>query len=565
MQSRVEAGHRLVGAGRRPAAARASTLRAAGTRQRAQLPRGPQRVQAATEEHGPAAPALADARAPQQEPQPQPSTSGRPPEGGGDGGTGAGWVAQLKRAVRPLANLKLAIAELAVVAGLSAVGTVIEQGRPYAYYAAAYPEEGQKVLGFVTGRLIWALQWDHIYSADYFLLTMGLLGASLAACTWTNQWPAARGAQRWRWPADETALARLPLGGRLPGARLADLGRLLADKDYQVFLREGRLYAFKGLAGKLGPMGVHASMLAIMAGVALGAVGGWHGTLIVPEGGETLVGEALVPATPLARPPAGAAAVLHVDDFRIDYRTDGSVRQFFTDVTVRDVDGQSLATRTMLVNRPLRFGGVVAYQTDWSMAALTLRAEGSPLAPPGGGPFNLPMASLAGSGAGAGSDGKLYATFLPVEEGAPGAAPRGVSILARDLQSVVFYDSRGAFAGVRRPGSGKPLRVEGLDIVVEGIVGASGMELKSDPGVPLVYAGFGGLCITTVVSYLSHSQVWALQQGGAVLVGGRTNRAKLAFQQEVEELLQRVPDVAPPAPPLVDAAAATPRSGADGE
>lgn len=48
------------------------------------------------------------------------------------------------------------------------------------------------MLGFLTGRIIWALQWDHIYTADYFLLLLGLLGASLAACTYTNQWPAVK-------------------------------------------------------------------------------------------------------------------------------------------------------------------------------------------------------------------------------------------------------------------------------------------------------------------------------------------------------------------------------------
>jgi len=43
--------------------------------------------------------------------------------------------------------------------------------------------------------------------------------------------------------------------------------------------------------------------------------------------------------------------------------------------------------------------------------------------------------------------------------------------------------------------------------VVEEIIGSTGLELKSDPGVPLVYAGFGALMITTLISYISHSQV----------------------------------------------------------
>lgn len=45
----------------------------------------------------------------------------------------------------------------------------------------------------------------------------------------------------------------------------------------QVFFKDGRLYGFKGLAGKLGPIGVHASMLLCMAGFAGGARE-WHDT-----------------------------------------------------------------------------------------------------------------------------------------------------------------------------------------------------------------------------------------------------------------------------------------------
>ena len=98
-------------------------------------------------------------------------------------------------------------------------------------------------------------------------------------------------------------------------------------------MQNGALYAFKGLAGKLGPIGVHASMLAVMAGVVVGALGGFTGTAMVPEGGDLLIADALRGASPLAPLPAGGSGVLHVDDFLIDYRPDGSVRQFYTDVS----------------------------------------------------------------------------------------------------------------------------------------------------------------------------------------------------------------------------------------
>ena len=55
-----------------------------------------------------------------------------------------------------------------------------------------------------------------------------------------------------------------------------------------------------------------------------------------------------------------------------------------------------------------------------------------------------------------------------------------------------------------------------------------------------------GLMVTTLVSYLSHSQIWALQQGSSLHVGGRTNRATFTFMQELEDMLQAMPERLPP-------------------
>lgn len=48
--------------------------------------------------------------------------------------------------------------------------------------------------------------------------------------------------------------------------------------------------------------------------------------------------------------------------------------------------------------------------------------------------------------------------------------------------------------------------------------------------------------LTTVVSYLTHSQIWALQEGRTLHVAGKTNRAKLEFGNELSEMLDSVPD-----------------------
>jgi cytochrome c biogenesis protein len=72
------------------------------------------------------------------------------------------------------------------------------------------------------------------------------------------------------------------------------------------------------------------------------------------------------------------------------------------------------------------------------------------------------------------------------------------------------------------------------------VVGSTGLQIKADPGIPLVYAGFGLLMLGVVMSYISHSQIWALQQGDRLYIGGRTNRAQVTFEREMLAILDRL-------------------------
>ena len=48
--------------------------------------------------------------------------------------------------------------------------------------------------------------------------------------------------------------------------------------------------------------------------------------------------------------------------------------------------------------------------------------------------------------------------------------------------------------------------------------------------------------ITTLISYLSHSQVWAVQEGRYIYVAGRSNRAVMGFEKELDQVLEMVPE-----------------------
>ncbi|KAL5562588.1 hypothetical protein UlMin_032335 [Ulmus minor] len=439
-----------------------------------------------------------------------------------------------RKVLAVLANLPLAIGEMFAVAALMALGTIIDQGEAPDYYFQKFPEDNP-VLGFFTWRWVLTLGFDHMYSSPVFLGTLILLGASLMACTYTTQIPLVKVARRWNFLHSAEPILKQEFSDTLPRASVQDLGVILMGAGYEVFLKGPSLYAFKGLAGRFAPIGVHLAMLLIMAGGTLSATGSFKGSVTVPQGLNFVVGDVLAPFGFLSTPTEAFNTEVHVNKFYMDYYNSGEVSQFHTDLSLYDLDGKEVLRKTISVNDPLRFGGITIYQTDWSLSALQILKDDE-------GPFNLALAPLQING-----DKKLYGTFLPVGD-VNSSNVKGISMLARDLQSIILYDKEGKFAGVRRPNSKLPIEIDGIKIEIVDAIGSSGLDLKTDPGVPVVYAGFGALMLTTCISYLSHAQIWALQDGTTVIVGGKTNRAKAEFPGEMDRLLDQLPELVESSP-----------------
>jgi cytochrome c biogenesis protein len=103
---------------------------------------------------------------------------------------------------------------------------------------------------------------------------------------------------------------------------------------------------------------------------------------------------------------------------------------------------------------------------------------------------------------------------------------------------VLIYDSQGKLVDTVR--AGMSTQVNGVTLKVLDVVGSTGLQIKADPGIPIVYTGFAILMLGTVMSYFSHSQIWALETGDRLYIGGKTNRAQVAFEREVLEILDNV-------------------------
>ncbi len=418
-----------------------------------------------------------------------------------------------------LTNLRLAIALLLIIAIFSATGTVIEQGQAPAYYQSNYPEH-PALFGFLTWKVIQVVGLDHVYRTWWFLALLILFGTSLTACTFTRQLPALKTARKWKYYDKPRQFQKLALSAEFDNGSVNSLIQLLQNRRYKVFQeKDDILYARKGLIGRIGPIIVHIGIVTILLGGIWGAITGFVAQEMVPSG-QTFHVQNIIEGGPLASKQVPKDWSVKVNRFWIDYTPSGGIDQFYSDMSVLDNEGKEVDRKTIFVNQPLRYRGVTFYQTDWGISSVQVRINKSPI-------FQLPMAQLDTKG-----KGRIWGTWIPTKPD----LSAGVSLLAKDLQGMVLiYDTAGKLVDTLR--TGMSTKVNGVTLYLLDVVGSTGLQIKADPSIPIVYAGFAFLMLGVVMSYFSHSQVWALQQDGHLYVGGKTNRAQVAFEQEMLDIL----------------------------
>nr|YP_011007339.1 Cytochrome c biogenesis protein [Scytothamnus australis]WAM64768.1 Cytochrome c biogenesis protein [Scytothamnus australis] len=418
----------------------------------------------------------------------------------------------IKRFFKYLANLKLAILILLVIAIVTSLGSIIEQSKEIQFYQVNY---SIPIFGLPLSKIILFFGLNNIYGTWWFILLLILFGLSLGCCTFLQQLPTLKFSRRYYFYKQVTQYNKLSF--KLNAAKVfpSHLSYTLLEKQYSLFQQSNSFYAYKGLISRIGPIIVHFSIICVLLGSALGALSGFTSQELIPKTElfhiQNTIKNGFFSMIP--------QKTFRVNDFWSIYTPTGSIRQFYTDISILNGSGLESQRKTISVNNPLLLGNLIIYQTDWGILGLRLQYknnDNSMLT------IQLPISKINTS------NQKIWLSSLPsLKKGA-----ESFVVLIKDNRGQMsLYNDNGKF--IRNINIGDNIfQRDFSNFKLIDIISSTGIQIKSDPGIKLIYSGFFCLMISSLISYISFSEFWLLYFPTRVIYGGRTNRAKVKFNLE---------------------------------
>jgi cytochrome c biogenesis protein len=447
------------------------------------------------------------------------------------------WTTRL---INLFSSFKLAIWLFFLIAGLSSIGTVIQQGRDPSEYIREYGER--------TWWWIKTFQLDDMYHAWWFTSVLALLAVNATTCLYRRFPPMWKSLREDKTGVSATFVKSLKNARVIrlegdPSSAVSIVKAALSKYRYRVSERttsqETTLYAHKGMAGRVAAHMGHISVMVVMFGALLSTMFGFR------DFGAMQVGETYLI-------PQGNFSVT-VNKFWIDYHPNGMPSGYYSDLTLTE-KGRPSVRRTIEVNEPLVYNRIWLYQASYGdawdrieKARILIRdkVRGEVV-----GDLIVPWKSQA-------EDSKL-----------------GVKVTLTDYLSDFGFDSERREAFPRSGETNNPavrLRVTengrqvaspwifykfpGLINIEDSkyhyeLIGFvphkyTGLQITRDPGTNVVYFGsillVGSLFTST---FVYHRRIWVKVAGGGgttqVVFGGNAHKNQYAFEEELTAMADRI-------------------------
>jgi len=439
-----------------------------------------------------------------------------------------------------LTSIRLTVFLLLILAGVAVIGTVVPQNQPPNQYVSRF--------GDVWGRLLWLGGFAQVYFSPWFLGPISLLAANILACVVHGLPQAVKRAGQ---PLTAETALTLPERGRITWPAGADpqpglaatLSRELGRCRQETFPDQTVYFGERGRFRPVGPYLIHIALLLILAGGLIGKFWGVDGQLAIDQGEMASAFQ----VGPRVEKPLNFQ--VRLDKFQVSYYEPGaSPKEFRSDLTFMQ-DGREVSRAICRVNEPVTFGGLTFYQSSYGSQAtgpIRLKVQmgdrSESIESPLRQPTDLP-----------GGRGKIIS--MKVDGNFQGYGP-AVLILSQassdqPLAFWIFQNHPGLAQSPYHPGLVKqpgPYRftVESIPFGYYSV-----FQVKHDPGVAWVYAGFLLFLPGLYLAFFRPVERWALvvaktskgRWQGRLLGASPRHREEFAARQEalLTELKRGIP------------------------
>ena len=428
------------------------------------------------------------------------------------------------------ASVRLTVTVLLTLAATSIIGTVIPQNQKMDAYLRAY---GPKLF-----RLFSVLDIFDMYHSWWFRLLLVLLGINIVVCSLDRLpgvWKIVVKPTGFKPSRFQNALLQRqvdvpsiePVQPLIEKALSQSIGTVRRERLPNGYY----LWSEKGRWTRLGVYGVHLSVVFLLAGGLIGSFWGFDGEVNIPEG-QTVQKVRLSNSGQSIPLPFE----IRCDKFSVSFYESGAPSEYRSTLTILE-KGVPVLTRDIIVNDPLRYKGVNLFQSSYG---------------------NLPSENVVLSFTSR-ETGMEYR--IPAAIGQTVTIPEGLGTFrmtdfSRDHR-FMGHAVGDAFIGRLILSAGDtleivlPVKFPSFDKMRKGdvIVAVAetetrfytGLQVTSDPGVWVVYAGFLLMISGCIVTFfMSHQQVCieALADGKQcrVMIRGIANKNKIELQKKVDAI-----------------------------
>ncbi len=414
---------------------------------------------------------------------------------------------------RVIADLRFAIFILLLISFCSIIGTIIEQDQSIEVYKNNYPL-ANPIFGFLAWDQILKFGFDHVYKTWWFYTLLFLFGLSLITCTFLQQLPSLKIARRCQFFRTTEQFYRLKIFTILNNFSLSKIISKIQQSQYSIFQQKNTIYCYKGLIGRIAPILVHLSMILILTGTIFGSLLGFKAQEVVPKTENFYIQNILTTGQLTVIPKVSA----RINDFWITYTKEKTISQFYSDISILDTRGNETYRKTISVNSPLIYKGIYYYQTDWNLIGLRFQNMKNET-------LEYPLLNFSRN------QEKIWLTWVPKDS----SILEGFIFIIDNLEGYCsIYNEKGKFLG--NVELNEMTNFTNSLTLLE-IISSTGLQIKTDPGIPIIYSGFFFLMISTLISYTTYSQIWIIKKKRQLFIGGTTNRAIFDFELEFLKII----------------------------